>query len=676
MDKSELSLRVYVLEKTKAGFNKVTSAVKSWSRGVLSIGRKTASMFGSIFKGGLNAVSAGFRKLRNASLAIAAGIAFSVKEFASFNTQMARAATMMDIGSDGFAKMRKDIIAMSMELGVAKKELSEGLYQALSAGIPKENVLEFLKIAAKTAVADGSDVSIAVDGITTVLNAFKIPASEAERVADLLFQTVAKGKTNFAQLASSISVAAPVAAATGVKLEELLAAVATLTKQGKPTTIAMTEIRSSIVALNDVLGDGWTDTMSYQQALEALYKKAGGSQNKLKELVGRMEAVNAVIGLTGKNAEMAGEDIKAMTFSVGSLMKAFTKVDVTRRWPKLWQAILGTVTLIGGVFDRVIGPYVNKITERIKTWNNSTKFFENAEAKLKKMAEYAENIFRALAGGGETERVQFAHGLKDVVKGSFQVAVNAIGPTLLKIASLMGSLIAKAIKDAFKMGPSLAERDVAFKQLQEEGAMPLTTPKGRKLEGFESGYLTKGQEQLVDELVLLNRRNKELAKAGKELNAELPKAFALISEGLKTLEGVADAGKKLKEEGIPLPNVKELGTNLGKALKEIALPEGITKKDVQEKPIQLPKSGTKSADAINQEYMRISSLGKELQEKEKRASENAALEAERRINKPYKESDTPSTTIDKSNWTYEKFIEEQKKTNEKLDIINQNLGAK
>ena len=224
MSNTELSLRVYILEKTKAGFNKVISSVKSWSRSVLSIGKKTASVFGSVFKGGLNAVSAGFRKLRNTALAAIAGISFAIREYASFNTQMARAATMMDIASDGFRKMRKDIIAMSGELGIAKKQLSEGLYQALSAGIPKDNVLEFLKIAAKTAITDGSDVAIAVDGITTVLNAFKIPASKAQEVADLLFQTVAKGKTTFAELAASIAIAAPVAASTGLKIEEVTAA--------------------------------------------------------------------------------------------------------------------------------------------------------------------------------------------------------------------------------------------------------------------------------------------------------------------------------------------------------------------------------------------------------------------------------------------------------------------
>jgi hypothetical protein len=104
------------------------------------------------------------------------------------------------------------------------------------------------------------------------------------------------GKTTFSDLASNLATVAPIAAASAIPLEQILAHVAALTAQGTPTAQAMTQIRASIMGLNKALGDGWSGTMSYQDALKKVWQNAGQSQTKLLDLVGSSEAVQAVLG--------------------------------------------------------------------------------------------------------------------------------------------------------------------------------------------------------------------------------------------------------------------------------------------------------------------------------------------------------------------------------------------
>jgi len=52
-------------------------------------------------------------------------------------------------------------------------------------------------------------------------------------------------------------------------------------------------------------------------------KRAEESGKGMKEFIGEVEAVTAVLGMTGKNAKIASEDLDAMNNSLGASGKAF-----------------------------------------------------------------------------------------------------------------------------------------------------------------------------------------------------------------------------------------------------------------------------------------------------------------------------------------------------------------
>jgi hypothetical protein len=264
------------------------------------------------------------------AVAIAGAVKKGVQAFLEFNKGMQNVNTIINVSKTQLKKYGDEVLALSTKLGVGTKDLTGAFYQVTSAGVQAGDAIKYLDVASRSAIAGLTSTEVAVDGLTTVMNAFKIDAKDVEKTADQMFTTVRLGKTTFEELASSYSTVANIASVMGVGFEEVSAMVATLTKQGTPTSVAMTQIRGALIGVNKELGDGWRNTYTLQEAFGKMLEIAGGSQNKLKEMIGRIEGVNAIVGVTGQNFQMASDDIRQMQDSLGALGVAY---DVqTQSW--------------------------------------------------------------------------------------------------------------------------------------------------------------------------------------------------------------------------------------------------------------------------------------------------------------------------------------------------------
>ena len=130
---------------------------------------------------------------------------------------------------DVITRQAKDLAA---RMNIEWKDMSQGLYNALSAGIPKDNIMSFMEQASMAAVGGVATLNQAVDVGTTALKAMSSMGYTTKQVFDILFTTVRKGKTTLPELASSIGFLLPVANAYKVSLEEVSAMIATLTASG------------------------------------------------------------------------------------------------------------------------------------------------------------------------------------------------------------------------------------------------------------------------------------------------------------------------------------------------------------------------------------------------------------------------------------------------------------
>ena len=243
-----------------------------------------------------------------------------------FRKNMLEVATISTQVTDDMTGFMNQVMSITQEIPIKAPEAAKALYSIVSAGHDGADGMKILEVSAKAAVGGLTETETAADAITTILNAYKMSAEEAGTVSDQLFTTVRLGKTTFGELGASIAQVAPIAAAYGISIDQVLGAVASLTKQGTPTAQAMTQIRAAIQGTAGELGDAAFQGRTFQEALQLIYEKAGGSAFKMKEMLGTDEGLAATLALTGKNAKAAASDLEELQSSLGATEAAFEKM--------------------------------------------------------------------------------------------------------------------------------------------------------------------------------------------------------------------------------------------------------------------------------------------------------------------------------------------------------------
>ena len=351
------------LSRFGSGFGRLTRQTQETNRAFNTTGRQTAALthrflqisgatrtlegqflsLGSAFLGGFGA-AATVDLIGKAIGVIANTIGDSVQSAASLESRLAEIATISsDVAENmsGFADVLGDIsVATRTDVGL----LSEGFYQTISSGITNTSeALRFLEVSANAARAGLTTVEIAVDGLSSTINAFGFQAAEADDVADKFFKTVELGKLRFADLARGIGLVAPIAVELGVSLEELLAAGAALTSGGNTLRQSFTAVRG---ILNAVLRPAEKATniareMGLEFSVSALRTKGlagflrdlerqtGGNAEVLGQLIPRVEGLRGILALTGNQAEKFEQNLIDITNAAGSTDKAVDLINST-----------------------------------------------------------------------------------------------------------------------------------------------------------------------------------------------------------------------------------------------------------------------------------------------------------------------------------------------------------
>lgn len=210
---------------------------------------------------------------------------------AKLDKPLREVSTLIPQTVEDMGELRKEIIALSTRVPQPPEQLTKGLYQVISAGVTDTaEAMDVLEIAATAATAGLATSQDAVLAITTVLNAFQLESSEAARISDIFFKTIAQGVITFPEIASSIGDMATTAAQAGVSVEEMTAALAAMTKAGINASEATTSLNRLFLAIVD--GDLGSEFDLSAVAADGF----AGTMNKLEEATrGDVEALKAVV---------------------------------------------------------------------------------------------------------------------------------------------------------------------------------------------------------------------------------------------------------------------------------------------------------------------------------------------------------------------------------------------
>lgn len=247
-------------------------------------------------------------------------------ESKAFNREMKVVSTISEDVTQNLEKYKEQVLQLCTQLAVAPDTAAQALYQINSAGHLGADGMKVLESSARAAIGGVTETATAADAITTILNAYHKSADEAEAISDKLFTTVRLGKTTMGELGHSISTVAPLAARYKISIDEILASVAQLTKQGNNTASAMTQISAVIIAAANELGDDAFKN-GLAAGLDEIEKRANGSNMALKAQLSNIRAVRGAMGLAGESAKETAQMIEEIRNSAGATAEACEKMN-------------------------------------------------------------------------------------------------------------------------------------------------------------------------------------------------------------------------------------------------------------------------------------------------------------------------------------------------------------
>lgn len=185
-------------------------------------------------------------------------IANIVQEFLLANTAALKFANSLNLiktltlENESSTKQWQAAIRKSSELyGTELLDTSAAYYEAISNQITGtiSATERFVNVSLRLAAVTQSTAQDSGAIIAGVLNAFNLDASQAERVAAVLFKTIDLGSLNIKDISQQIGRAAPLAKILGVTFEELAASIATFTIEGRKGDAALTLFRNIALKL-------------------------------------------------------------------------------------------------------------------------------------------------------------------------------------------------------------------------------------------------------------------------------------------------------------------------------------------------------------------------------------------------------------------------------------------
>lgn len=505
--------------------------------------------------------------------AITTALAATTKQAIDFEAQFAEVETLLSgMSAQGVEALKTEVIELSKETGILTNENIPALYQAISASVPTDNVIDFMRVATQNAIGGVTDLEISVDGLTTIINAYGMDVSEATNVSDMMFQTMKRGKTTIGELASSYFNVTSIAAALGVSFGNISAAMATITAQGVPTSVSTTYLRQMLVELGDegkdvaktfkqLSGQTFREFIasgnSLQDALKLLEAEAKRNDVTLNNLFGSVEAGNAALALTGDNTKRFTSDLEAMEKSAGATAEAFKKIDENpaQRIKKI-QASLQAVTLeIGRSLIPVAEKMIKLIEDNKDGITNFIKSIANFFVSIAQHGKLAISILSGVAAGFVALNVALAitapasvgvAGGIGAITAAFSALNVATGGIILAIGALVSALVLlltnlETVKEGFeKFAAALGNTEAKINQLEKQAKKQADSYKQMKAE-------IAGSSAEADKLIATYDRLSKKQNRTVEENKKLKESLEKIKEKMPQVAEELEKGTALKD---------------------------------------------------------------------------------------------------------------------------------
>lgn len=335
---------------------------KEYTAGLEKMEDKTSESTGKINKN-FDSMSSFIGKAIKSKFSLAAAAVYfanktrlAIQDMIAFQKQLSTVNTLLKGSREELNKFADEFINLSIRTGQAKEDIANGAYQALSSGVAKEDLVNFLEVATKTAQAGLTTTETSIQTISSIMNAYKMTATEAADIADWLLTVQNKGVTTVGELGSYLSDVTSIAAPLNVALNDVGAALAQMTQNGNSTAKSTTMLKTMLSELSKegqaaadvftkIAGQSFRDFIAnggdLQGALNLMEQHAKSTNKSIVDLFGSVEAGSAALNLTGLNAQKFSEKLEDMKNKSGELNTAYeiATANIKSEWDKLCNAM-------------------------------------------------------------------------------------------------------------------------------------------------------------------------------------------------------------------------------------------------------------------------------------------------------------------------------------------------
>lgn len=484
-----------------------------------------------------------------------------------------------------------EIAASGKSAGQSLGAMARGLYDINSSGFSGAQAMEILNQANIGASAGLTTTATQAKVLTAALNSYGAGAMTAKRANDVLFQTVNLGVITMDELAQGMGMVLPTAASLGVSIEDLGAAIATMTRRGVDPALTMTslnqvmmqflspsaEAKKLAAELGIELDATALRTRGLQGALADIMPKIQGNAEAAAVLFGDVRALRGMMSLTQDGGALYAEMLAGMGIAstgAGAATRALEQQQkaIAYQWRELVvtgqavavQALLpmaregigvaAMFTELLRVGTQVIGPITSN--------EHAMRALTIAVMLLAGRAALGLLLTRFPAiGRGAAEMVAWMQIAASGAAG-LTYAVQSLGAALMRlapIAALIGGMeiwrwlksgwdndLAGSTQEALNAAQAGAQADAARLKATEEQARRLALWKTTQTLGNVNEAGDVGIGRRIAEFALLgwagsgmadDERQKNVAAARQQVAAQLRAQNITLAEAQRLLQG-------------------------------------------------------------------------------------------------------------------------------------------
>lgn len=478
-------------------------------------------------------------------LSLAGTLAFVGNQIRELDAASAAVRTL-GVDSDDLAKRLR---ALSVELGnsISQIELTKAAYDVASSGFADAaSSTDILRASALGAQGGFAQLDDVVRATTGVLNAYGLSANNATKIVDGFIQTQNDGVLTLGQYASQVGDVASIAAAAGVSIQEVNAAIATATLKGVQLPQAITGLRqalSSIInpsqqaaqlaaALGIQFNVAALRSKGLVGVLADVQEKTGGSAAKFGLLIPSVEAQAAILPLLNDKLATYNKLLDNQSKASGTAASAFeiNSKTISGGLTQIGNGFSNLATTLDKTLNPLLGGFIKSINEILIKLNQVAALSPDRVRDREAVATNAvQAAINPLQGSGYFGPVTVKFAGK-TYKGSATGVRNAIISDLLQqelqITAINSGQSRQSKPNGTSPQPESSGSVVSPAQLrliQQTSALELRGLNERLTVTRQLAGLDDAGRQRLENTLALNEKLREIEKTRLEIAAERAK---------------------------------------------------------------------------------------------------------------------------------------------------------